>query len=103
MDIFGNSHAVEHLIEVEFHGGFSLLIGPNGAGKTTTFDGLYLAHPERIPYLRRPTAEWAVMRGAGGHLPRDRGHRREPDESRLANRLQAEVGLVLGGLVGEAD
>jgi len=45
----------EHPIEVEFPGRFSLLIGANGAGKTTVCDGLYLAHSEVFPSIRRPT------------------------------------------------
>lgn len=49
--------SAEHPIEVEFPGRFSLLIGANGAGKTTICDGLYLAHPERFPYVRPPTVD----------------------------------------------
>ena len=29
--------------------------GANGAGKTTVCDGIYLAHPERFPWIRPPT------------------------------------------------
>lgn len=47
----------EYPIDVEFPGRFSLLIGANGAGKTTICDGLYLAHAERFPFLRPPTAD----------------------------------------------
>ena len=49
--------SAEHPIDVEFPGRFSLLIGANGAGKTTICDGLYLAHPDRFPFLRPPTPD----------------------------------------------
>ncbi|MFG2698021.1 ATP-dependent endonuclease [Kitasatospora sp. NPDC048407] len=54
--------SAEAEIDCRLPGRFSILIGANGAGKTTVTDALYLAHPQRFPFLPRTSAA-ALGRG----------------------------------------
>lgn len=87
-----------HPLEVSLPGRFTVIAGANSGGKTTFSDAVYLAHPERFPYLPRHSA------AALGTGDRDlelvyRFEADAADEGPLGNQLQNQGGRSVPGTV----